>query len=583
MRDHDGSSPHNRSSAAANPDREPRQHRLDKLSLALIFLLLSASTVAWTLKNQTPPSWDPSDHISAGYDYYRTLAHLDFHGFYRELVAEPRYYAPLVHIATAAIFLVFGASRLSGIGANLISLALLLASVSWIFRRLYSRGESSRLSSVLPALLVACYHFPAWLLHDAFLDYPLMALVAASFALLIRADDFRNRRYALAFGAVAGLGALTKQTFPFFFILPALYVAARVIRSRDSRAILNLALAAIVTAGIAAVWYAPHFNDVIAIYRTNQIAALNENEAPMFSFRSNIFYFHTLIGTQTQLPFGLLFIAGLISSLARRRRESVMLYLWLLSGLLAFTLVANKDVRYTVPVLPAAALLSVCWLPGGRASGRVRARRVLKPAVAALIALWALAGFFNAQWPRDGSGYYIDTPEIRWMVLARNYYGTDHRPSNDDWGVPGIVRAVTQHAQLVNSVSQGGSARAPSPEETVSPTTRASSQAPTLGVVVNLPYLNPSSVALYARLMSSRRAGPPVITVDWVVVDSARDRLANCDYLLVRTGLDRAEWVAPMERYAEGLIRTNPSRFVRVASFPIPIDGAEAVLYKCGN
>ena len=50
--------------------------------------------------------------------------------------------------------------------------------------------------------------------------------------------------------------------------------------------------------------------------------------------------------------------------------------------------------------------------------------------------------------------------------------------------------------------------------------------------------------------------------------------------VLVRTGLDKAEWVAPVERDIERLIRDNPSQFVRVASFPIPLKEAEAIIYR---
>jgi hypothetical protein len=106
---------------------------------------------------------------------------------------------------------------------------------------------------------------------------------------------------------------------------------------------------------------------------------------------------------------------------------------------------------------------------------------------------------------------------------------------------------------------------------------------PTLGVIVNLPYLNPSSIALYSRLLTPKRAGLPLINVDWLVNDSARPRLTTCDFILVRTGLDEADWVSSMERYAEHEIRSHPDRFIRVASFPIPMRNAEAVLYKCNH
>ena len=543
---------------------------LVKILLASIFIILSASTILWTLRDRTPAPWDPADHLRYAYDYYRLLAHADFSGFARELFSTRHYYAPFVHLITAGVFLVGGASRLAGVIVNLLSLAALLWAVAWMSRFLYARNtvklENSDTPirpvvalSVLPALLAACYHFSAWLIHDAFLDFPLIASVTVSFALLIRADDFRGRRSALAFAVSAGIGLLVKQTFAFFFVLPALYVVVRVLWSRDRRAIFNLALTVVVLLLVASVWYGPHLQDVIAIYRENRQAAVNENEAPLFTFDSNFFYIHALLSMQMQLPLAVVFAVGLVYSLVRCHRESILLYLWILSGIACFALVANKDVRYTVPVLPAAALISTCWLREFTArhrNGKPFFRHpsaVLQAAVVAAIAVWALVSFFNAQWPKPGWGTAIDTPRYRWMVFARNYYGFDHRPLDDDWSVPDIVRTVSA---------------APS------------SAPPVLGVVVNLPYLNPSSVALDARLLARERAASPMIDVRWVIEPSRISLLHDCDYVLVRTGLEKADWVAGVEREVDQLIRSNPDQFVRLASFPIPLEGAEAVVYR---
>ena len=552
--------------------RETLRAHLDKLLLALIFVVLAASTILWTLGDKTPPAWDPSDHIRYGYDYSLLLAHGDFAGFAREFFVTPHFYAPFVHLVSAGIFLILGASRLTGVGVNLLSLAALLWAVASISRDLFADTTSALGSvavkrpvalSVLPALLACCYHFSAWLMHDAFLDFPLTAVVTVAFALLIRAGDFKVRRTAIAFAVAAGIGLLVKQTFAFFFILPGLLVVFRVLRTRDRRAILNLALAAVILILIAAIWYAPHMRDVIEIYRENQRAAVSENEAPLFSFDSNFFYIHALLSMQMQLPLAVLFVAGVVYSLVRCRRQSLILYLWLLSGLAIFALVANKDVRYTVPVLPAAAILSVCWLRELRPGG-TRKASTLKVALVAIVAAWALVSFYNAQWPQAGWGTAIDTPRYRWMVYARNYYGFDHRPLANDWSVPEIVRSVSGFR----------------PEDSIGAYTGDPHSSPVLGVVVNLPYLNPSSVALYSRLLTSERAAPPLIDVRWVVEPSMVDRIGDCDFLLLRTGLDQAEWVAPVERDIERLIRDNPNRFVQVASFPIPLKDAEAVIYR---
>jgi 4-amino-4-deoxy-L-arabinose transferase-like glycosyltransferase len=596
---------------------EKLRPHVSRILLVFIFIVLSSSTVVWTISDRTPPPWDPADHISAAYDYYSLLARLDLRGFAREIFAASHYYAPMVHLTGAIVFLAFGASRVTGIAVNLISLACLMWALSDMARRLYGQTQDDRDSAphppvsspqlaltVLPALVCACYHFNAWLMHDAFLDFPLTATVAVSFALLIRAGDFKDRRAAVLFGISVGIGLLVKQTFAFFFVLPAFYIALRVFFGRDRRALLNLALAVAAGGAIAALWYIPHLRDVIAVYDQNRHAAIDEGEAPLFSFESNFFYVHALISLQMQLPLGLLFLGGVLYSLVRCRKESVLLYLWLISGIGIFALVANKDVRYTVPVLPAAALLSLCWLRefgparagASKAAGpslhhppiAARALLVLKLAPVAAIAVWSLISFFNAQWPRPGFGYAIDTPRWRWMVYARNYYGFDHRPLQEDWSVPEIVRTIAQESgedrrsrsHAIGPTDGNDRARAPSPNESVSPQTAAAAGRATLGVVVNLPYLNPSSVALEARLASTERAGPPVIRVEWIVVESALDRIDGCDYLLVRTGLEYAEWSSAAEREVASLIRAHPERFTRVASFPIPLKEAEAVIYR---
>src|SRR5262249_56126483 len=71
--------------------------------------------------------------------YAQPLAKADLAGFAREFFAEHHYYAPLVHLVTGFFYLVLGASRLSGIAVNLLSMALLLYSVYWIGGKLYGK------------------------------------------------------------------------------------------------------------------------------------------------------------------------------------------------------------------------------------------------------------------------------------------------------------------------------------------------------------------------------------------------------------------------------------------------------------
>jgi hypothetical protein len=86
-------------------------------------------------------------------------------------------------------------------------------------------------------------------------------------------------------------------------------------------------------------------------------------------------------------------------------------------------------------------------------------------------------------------------------------------------------------------------------------------------------------VALYSRFLTGQRAGQPLIDVRWVIEPPMIERLQECDYVLVRTGLDEADWVAKVERDVEQLIQRDP-KFTQVASFPVPLKNAEAILYR---
>ena len=83
--------------------------------------------------------WAIRDYAEEGLAWVeRLLAHADFTGFYREFFVTTHFYAPLVHLITAVVFLVLGASRLTGVFVNLISLAILLWAVASISRDLFA-------------------------------------------------------------------------------------------------------------------------------------------------------------------------------------------------------------------------------------------------------------------------------------------------------------------------------------------------------------------------------------------------------------------------------------------------------------
>ena len=144
--------------------------RREHVLLGIVFIVLTFSTVAWTLANRTPPSWDPADHLRTAYDFYRPLSRGRFAELFRELfLRSARIWSALSLDHRRHLFLIAGVSRLTGIAANFAGLAVLLISVNWIGDRLHPSLPETRSSvfamqpGAIAALLAVCYHFPAWL------------------------------------------------------------------------------------------------------------------------------------------------------------------------------------------------------------------------------------------------------------------------------------------------------------------------------------------------------------------------------------------------------------------------------------
>ena len=194
-------------------------------------------------------------------------------------------------------------------------------------------------------------------------------------------------------------------------------------------------------------------------------------------------------------------------------QTDLILHLWILSGIACFTLVANKDVRYTAPVLRRGHSFQFAGC-GSRRHGRPTFKLqpegapLPKAALVAAIAAWALVSFFNAQWPRAGRGTAIDTPRYRWMLFARNYYG-DHRPLDDDWSVPRWFDAVSNRTDT--AAASARSRREPALPEPV------------------------ERCALCA-IADESASRAPLIDVRWLVEPSTIDRIDDCDFYWCAAG-----------------------------------------------
>lgn len=325
-------------------------------------------------------------HLGNALDLFSALRQHDLRLVHDLLFTQ---YWPPLHYLSAFPFLSFGIERDHFVYSNLFFLLLLLYTVYRLGSRLESRGAGV-LAAVLVSLFPAIYgnlrHFEP--------NVPLTALVSLSLWWLLLSHRFAHRRYSVLFGLAVGLTMMVDRiSGAFFVVLPAgleLLIAlsqerwsvrTRALSPRARQLLLHLGLAVLMSLVVCGYFYFNFFRlyteEILPQAVAGEILSTGEQSefrAP-FALTTLLFYPNTLLDGQVGFGLGLLMLPGLVMSLFRSDRRLRLLWIWLLTPLMLFTIIQKKQLYYTIPILPAFALLSsigmVRWLEGRLRLGRV--------------------------------------------------------------------------------------------------------------------------------------------------------------------------------------------------------------------
>jgi hypothetical protein len=388
--------------------------------LAATYAVLCAVAGVWLAIDRHPFEWDYASHLERALRCHEALAGGGVDGVRAIFEGPETFYPPLVFCTAGLLYRVLPATAVT---AQLVILAFLgvgMAAVFALARHLAGPG-----AGVLAAFLFGTAPFVVYSTLNFQLDLPLAALVAVALLALVRADQFRHAGWSLAFGAVCGLALLTKPPFPMYVSVPFAWVAGCALKQPDRRRRLLWLAAALALAGLIALpWYGPRVLSIPGqVFGRAYDNAAREGQPPTLALESLTFY------PRVFLPqFGWLAAAAFAWGLwALRSRGDVRMVLWLaaLAPVATFTVIQNKNLRYTLPALGAAAViaaLGVCHLPPAWRRG----------AVSALVALGCLQVTMSA--------FALPAPPtIPRFPLA---LAIPYPPSRDDWGHDRILAQV---------------------------------------------------------------------------------------------------------------------------------------------
>ncbi len=320
-------------------------------ALAAPLLGLAAVMVLWLSIDRRPPEWDHANHLERAVACHRSLSEPGRGGL-AEIVAESSFYPPIV---TCAAGLLYFALPIVPLTAQAVMWAFLVVGALAVF------GLGGRLldpdAGLLAAFLFATAPFVVFSLLNFQLDLPLAAMVAVALYTLAWTEELSLRGRSLVFGLVLGLGMLTKPPFAACMSGALAWAAWRALRAPDRRPrVVHLLGALGVAALIALPWYGPRLAGLpMQVINRSFKQAAEGGQASALTGTSLLFYPKWIV-PQFGLLATVLLLWGIVA-LARQPRARGLLWAALLPFVI-FILIQNKNLRYTLPLLPAASLVA---------------------------------------------------------------------------------------------------------------------------------------------------------------------------------------------------------------------------------
>jgi hypothetical protein len=311
--------------------------------IALVFVALVIVCATWTALDRRPPEWDHANHLERAVQCARDLGAGDV----TALLERSSFYPPLVICSAGALYRLWP----SDVAAAQIVTWLFLG-LGMLATFLLGRRTGGETTGVVAAILFGTAPFVVFLALRFQLDLPLAAMVAFALWALVGSDGFTRRGFALLAGVLCGLGMLTKPSFV-VYVLPAVLVSLR--HCRRPGAVVNLVLAMVAALIVALPWYGPRAFGMMAQVgaRSGKQAAESGHPDP-FTWAGLSFY-PTWITPQLGIVAVVLLLIGLV--VAARRGQGLLLVSVIVPFVL-WTLIQNKNLRYTAPILPAAAVVA---------------------------------------------------------------------------------------------------------------------------------------------------------------------------------------------------------------------------------
>jgi len=361
-----------------------------------VYLALVVVAAVWLAIDRRPPEWDHANHLERVVHCAEDLARGDV----RTIIERSSFYPPVVPCTAALVYRLAPSDAAAAQSVILAFLGLGMAAVYLLGRRVAGGAEG-----VVAAVVFGCAPFVVFSAQRFQLDLPLAAMVAIALVVILLTEGFTRLGWSLVAGLVFAVGMLTKPPFAAYVIVPVLLVAA--VSRRRRRAAGYAALAILVGAALSVPWYGPRLFGFVPQIAARSFKQAAESGHPDPLTATALLFYPTWLAPQLGVLAVVLLLVGLVVAVMRRQW---LVLAALLAPFLLFELLQNKNLRYTLPIMPVAAVLA--GMAFGLVKGRARAVGGIVLALACALQVSATALSVPAGWTLPGLGvpFVLESP-----------------------------------------------------------------------------------------------------------------------------------------------------------------------------
>jgi 4-amino-4-deoxy-L-arabinose transferase-like glycosyltransferase len=318
---------------------------------------------------------------------------------------EP-FYPPFYHLSLIPLSLIFGFTLDTGVIGNSFYMVILVLSTYGVGKILYSKNVG-----LVSAFLVSFYPLIVSMAREYIISVMLTAMTSLAYYLFLKSNNFEDKKYSLLFSFIFASGLMVKWTF-FIYILPAILAGLwgkkinfkdRLIQftyyfgmifallmipffifildaqkwiplileflligallknfpkaSISPQKAINLISLSCISVLICFPWYAHNLINILIgmskfAFPSSVLKGGMAWDLPIWGFYLEV------ISRQMGYPLLSIFAVTFLFYLFKKEQFNWTLFGWAILPIIAFTFVNNKGARYTMPTLPAMAMIT---------------------------------------------------------------------------------------------------------------------------------------------------------------------------------------------------------------------------------